>query len=106
MEGSCYSTPSAGGQLANIATQQLEQEGLEHLLMLSLPGTLTLSLVMILESLSLSLQAVMQQRFGLRAEANRQLLALAWANLVSARVGGLHCTGSRAARKLHKRGHE
>ena len=70
----------------------LERHDLVRLLLLGMPGTLTLALIMILES---SMAAgVMEGRFGLRVDANRELLALGGSNLVGALLGGVPCTGS------------
>lgn len=70
----------------------LDQQALGRLLLLGLPGTVTLALVMILESFTAN--NVMATRFGVRIDANRQLLALGGANLASALLGGVPCAGS------------
>lgn len=57
-----------------------------------LPGAVTLALVMILETFTAA--AVMETRFGVRINANRELLVLAGANVVSALAGGVPSTGS------------
>jgi MFS superfamily sulfate permease-like transporter len=63
-----------------------------HLLIVGLPGTVTLALVMILETFTAN--SVMETRFGLRIDANRELVVLGGSNLVSAMMGGVPCTGS------------
>ena len=57
------------------------------LLLLALPGAVTLALVMVLETFTAASQ--MQTRFGLRVDPNRELLALGGANFVSAMLGGV-----------------
>ena len=57
-----------------------------------LPGAVTLALVMILETFTAA--AVMETRFGVRINANRELLVLGGANMVSALAGGVPSTGS------------
>ena len=63
-----------------------------RLLMIALPGALTLALVMILETFTTA--GLMETRFGVRTDANRELRVLGGANLVSACVGGVPSTGS------------
>jgi SulP family sulfate permease len=63
-----------------------------RLLMIALPGALTLALVMILETFTAA--AVMETRFGVGSHANRELLVLGGANLVSAVFGGVPSTVS------------
>jgi SulP family sulfate permease len=70
----------------------LSQAHLSHLLLQGLPGTLTLALVMILESFTT--HSVLESRFGLRIHANRELMALGGSNLVSALLGGAPCTSN------------
>ena len=70
----------------------LQHQHLSHLLMAGLPGAVTLALVMILESFTAD--NVMETRFGLRVDANRQLVALGGANLLGAMLGAVPCTGS------------
>jgi MFS superfamily sulfate permease-like transporter/CRP-like cAMP-binding protein len=70
----------------------LRQEPLGHLLVVGLPGTITLALVMVLESFTAN--HVMEMRFGLRIDANRQLVVLGGSNIVSAILGGVPCTSS------------
>lgn len=57
-----------------------------------LPGAITLALVMILETFTAA--AVMETRFSVRINANRELLVLGGANVVSALAGGVPSTGS------------
>ena len=57
-----------------------------------MPGAITLALVMILETFTAA--AVMETRFGVRINANRELLVLGGSNVVSALVGGVPSTGS------------
>ena len=70
----------------------LLQQPLGHLLVVGLPGAVTLALVMILESITAN--SVMETRFGVRIDANRELVVLGGSNLVSAMLGGVPCTGS------------
>jgi SulP family sulfate permease len=70
----------------------LEQPHLGHLLLVGLPGTLTLALIMILESFTAG--AVMTSRFGLRVNADQELVALGGSNLFSALLGGAPVTGN------------
>lgn len=63
-----------------------------HLLIVALPGAIALALVMILESTTAS--GVMETRFGLQIDANRQLVVLGAANVAGAMLGGVPCTGS------------
>lgn len=74
--------------------QELEgaMASLPHLLRIALPGTLTLALVMILETFTAA--GLMESRFHLRTDGNRELIALGGANMVSALVGGVPCTTS------------
>lgn len=70
----------------------MEQPRLAHLFGIGLPGTVTLALIMILESFTAN--NLMETRFGLRTDANRELLVLGGANIVSALLGGVPCTGT------------
>lgn len=70
----------------------LDEQHLGHLLLIGLPGTLTLALIMILESFTAN--GVMASRFGLRFHADRELIALGGANLLSAFLGGAPVTGN------------
>jgi len=72
--------------------QLLNQAHLKYLLLQGLPGTLTLALVMILESFTA--HHVMESRYGVRSHANRELVALGGSNLLSAVLGGVPCTVS------------
>lgn len=65
---------------------------LPQLLRIALPGTLTLALVMILETFTAA--GLMESRFHLRTDGNRELMALGGANMVSALIGGVPCTTS------------
>ena len=69
-----------------------QHRDLGRVLLLGMPGTVTLALIMILES---SMAAgVMESRFGLRVNASRELLVLGGSNLLSALLGGVPCTAS------------
>jgi MFS superfamily sulfate permease-like transporter/CRP-like cAMP-binding protein len=68
------------------------QTDVSRLLLVALPGTITLALVMILESFTAANQ--METRTGLRFDANRELSVLGGSNLISAVVGGVPCTAS------------
>ena len=70
----------------------LLDQPLGHLLIVGLPGTVTLALVMILETFTAN--AVMETRFGLRVDANRELVVLGGSNLIGAMFGAVPCTGS------------
>ena len=70
----------------------LAHQDLIKLITVGLPGAVTLALVMILETFTAA--AVMETRFGVRINANRELLVLGGANMVSALVGGVPSTGS------------
>jgi MFS superfamily sulfate permease-like transporter len=87
---------SVGADLAWISLRLwpglLDRDHLGFLLLQGLPGALTLALVMILESFTAN--HVMESRFGLRIQANRELIALGGANLVSALLGGVPGTAS------------
>ena len=65
---------------------------LSRLLLVALPGTVTLALVMILESFTAANQ--LETRNGLRLDANRELMVLGGSNLISATLGGVPCTAS------------
>ena len=62
------------------------------LLMLGIPGAITLALVMVLETFTAA--NVMEMRFGVRSNANRELIALGGSNVVSALLGGNPSSGS------------
>ena len=70
---------------------ELPQSQLGHLMRLGLPNFLTLALVMILETFTAANE--MERRFGVRVNANRELMVLGGANMVSALLGGVPCTG-------------
>ena len=70
----------------------LLDQPLGHLLMVGLPGAITLAVVMVLESFTAN--NVMESRFGLRIDANRQLVVLGGSNVMSAVLGGVPCTSS------------
>jgi CRP-like cAMP-binding protein/ABC-type transporter Mla MlaB component len=63
---------------------------IKSLALLALPGTLTLALVMILESFTAS--SLMETRVGVRIDASRELRVLGLSNLVSALIGGVPST--------------
>jgi SulP family sulfate permease len=89
---STASTYDASWIAAPLWPSLLQQASPGRLLLLGLPGTVTLALVMILESFTAN--HVMETRFGVRTNANRQLLVLGGANLASALLGGVPCTSS------------
>ncbi len=70
----------------------LLQSQLGALLVTGLPGAVTLAMVMILESFTAN--NMLESRFGLRIDASRELLVLGGANLASALLGGVPCTGA------------
>jgi len=70
----------------------LAQPDLARMLFLAVPASVTLALVMVLESFTAT--AVMETRFGLRIDASRELVVLGGSNLVSALLGGVPCTGA------------
>ena len=70
----------------------LADQNLIKLATVGLPGAITLALVMILEAFTAA--AIMETRFGVRINANRELLVLGGANMVSALAGGVPSTGS------------
>jgi SulP family sulfate permease len=70
----------------------LPQYDLGRMLMIGIPGTITLVLIMILESFTTS--STMQTRFGVRVSPNRELVVLGSCNLFSALLGGVPSTGS------------
>jgi hypothetical protein len=72
--------------------KSLDTGHLGALLMLAVPGTITLALVMVLETFTTS--STMEIRFGVRSHADRELIALGCANMLGAVLGGLPCTGS------------
>ena len=72
--------------------QKLAGQDYLQLLMVGLPGAVTLALVMILEAFTAA--AIMESRYGLRFNPNRELMVLGGANIGSALLGGLPCCGS------------
>ncbi len=70
----------------------LDTSQLGALLMLGIPGAITLALVMVLETFTAT--SAMEIRFGVRTDADRELIALGGANAVSALLGGSPCSGS------------
>lgn len=70
----------------------VSQTELSRLLLVALPGTITLALVMVLESFTAANQ--METRTGMRFDANRELTMLGGSNLISAALGGVPCTAS------------
>ena len=71
---------------------QLLGQDILKLAMIGLPGAVTLALVMILETFTAT--ATMETRFGVRINAHQELVALGGANIGSALLGGVPCTGS------------
>ena len=65
---------------------------LPRLLLIGLPGALTLALVMVLETFYTV--SLMESRYGTKVDANRELVALGGANLLSAALGGVPSTGT------------
>lgn len=85
--------PELGLQWTALALwPQLAEVQLGPLLMLGIPGAITLALVMVLETFTAS--SAMEIRFGLRIPPDRELIALGGANIVGALVGGVPCAGS------------
>lgn len=70
---------------------ELPQHDFIRLLKIGLPGVMTLSLVMILETFTAANE--MEQRFGVRINPNHELMVLGGSNMVSALLGGVPCTG-------------
>ena len=70
----------------------LQANHLGELMMLGIPGAITLALVMVLETFTTS--STMEVRFGVRSHSDRELIALGGANVVGALLGGIPCTGS------------
>ncbi|NVO07254.1 MAG: SulP family inorganic anion transporter, partial [Rhodoferax sp.] len=70
----------------------LEPDRLGALLMLGIPGAITLALVMVLETFTAS--GTLEVRFGVRCQPDAELVALGGANVVGALLGGVPCTGS------------
>lgn len=72
--------------------QKLAGQDFLRLLMIGLPGAVTLALVMILEAFTAA--AAMESRFEMRVNPNRELVVLGGANIGSALLGGVPCCGS------------
>lgn len=70
-----------------------------RLLLIAIPGAVTLALIMILETFTCA--AVMESRFGTRTSARRELIALGGANLAAALLGGVPSTGAPALSVLN-----
>ena len=70
----------------------LSRAGIVPLLVAALPGTVTLALVMILESFTAA--GILEKRLGVRIDPNRELLVMGGTNLASALLGGVPCTGA------------
>lgn len=68
----------------------LADQPLSRLLMIGLPGALTLALVMILETFTTA--SLMETRCGIRVNPNREILILGVANALSAVLGGVPTT--------------
>lgn len=66
--------------------QDLQTHDLGRLLVAGLPGALTLALVLILETFTTA--SMMETRFGVRINPDRELLILGTSNAVSALLGG------------------
>ncbi len=82
-------------QMHGIPLAQLDRilgPELPRLLLIGLPGALTLALVMVLETFYAV--GVMESRYGAKVDANRELVALGGANLLSAALGGVPSTGT------------
>jgi SulP family sulfate permease len=89
--------PAAGlvAHVQGIPLAQLDrilEPELPRLLLIGLPGALTLALVMVLETFYAV--GVMESRYGAKVDANRELVALGGANLLSAALGGVPSTGT------------
>ena len=67
--------------------QSLPQSDLTRLLLTGLPGAITLALVLILETFTTA--GMMQTRFGVRIEPDRELMILGVSNALSATLGGV-----------------
>ncbi|MCE2689392.1 MAG: cyclic nucleotide-binding domain-containing protein [Rubrivivax sp.] len=65
---------------------------LPRLLLIGLPGALTLALVMVLETFSTA--GMLELRYGVKVDAHRELVALGGANMFSALLGGVPSTGT------------
>jgi SulP family sulfate permease len=69
---------------------QLANYDLSRLLMIGMPGALTLTLVMILETFTTA--SLMETRCGIRVDPNREMIILGLANGLSAVLGGVPAT--------------
>jgi SulP family sulfate permease len=84
---------TAGAQWTSVLLwSTLDRHQLGALLMLGIPGAITLALVMVLETFTSA--SAMEIRFGVRSDANRELIALGGSNLVGALLGGSPSSGS------------
>jgi SulP family sulfate permease len=70
----------------------LAHQPVGKMLFIGVPGAVTLALVMILETFTAA--KIMETRFGLRVDPNKELWVLGCSNVVSAIVGGVPSTGS------------
>jgi len=91
-EGQASNILGASGWMAWSLWSSLDLGRLGSLLMLAVPGTITLAMVMVLETFTAS--GTMEIRFGVRSRADRELIAMGLSNMVGAVLGGLPCTGS------------
>jgi SulP family sulfate permease len=71
---------------------ELHGEAPRRLLLIAIPGAVTLALIMILETFTSA--ATMESRFGVRSSARRELIALGGANLAASLLGGAPSTGA------------
>jgi SulP family sulfate permease len=84
---------ASGAQWTSVLLwSSLDMRQLGALLMLGIPGAITLALVMVLETFTAA--SVMEMRFDVRSHANRELIALGASNAVSALLGGCPSSGS------------
>jgi MFS superfamily sulfate permease-like transporter len=84
---------SAGRQWASVLLwSSLHVSQLREVLMLGIPGAITLALVLVLETFTAS--SAMEIRFGVRSHADRELIALGGANMLGAVLGASPCSGS------------
>lgn len=67
-------------------------QSMRQMLVIALPGALTLALVMTLETFTAA--NAMESRYGARFDASREMRVLGFANMVSAVLGGVPSTGS------------
>jgi SulP family sulfate permease len=71
---------------------ELDSSRIGGMLMLGIPGAITLALVMVLETFTAA--GIMELRFGVRSNANRELISLGGSNVVSAVLGGSPISGN------------